>query len=1233
MAAASQSPEPPRPVTTRSGSLLAGALTLLIAAMVAMFQAPHPDAYGGKTWRDWLTKPIEFNAPNRLLKVEGAIHDIAFTDGGRRGFAVGEGGLVLATEDGGRNWRVAARDERQRALRAVAISPKGAAVVAVGDGGSGFASIDRGTTWQAVPSIPDNSLVAVPKLATDGAFLTITGNGVAFLWRPSSAENTLALIVPGGSDMAITTAAFSSDGETGWAGGSGGLVYETRDGGSTWYIPGDFSSDFPDTKASALDPAFQSRPTLQPANYTPRVLGNGLRFAPLEDSSGSKQQPPYPEAKQPGDGASTSKAPVGTSTPEPLPNQPITRSTRQARSAKPPPKTPVIPPRGKGPEVESSTPALSRVPTIPDPGPSESRAPEPVTAPIQRLLAFEKEPVLAGLRKPDTFVRDMLGNPDAGVSVWDDNAAALDLAFAGERRGWLVGERGRIATTGDGGARWSTQQSRVSATLNAIAVSQDGTRLWAAGEGGTLIASTDGGQTWFRQLRDTSAAETGGSYWRFPAPGFYAALAAALGLLVQGARPVPAKIARGAAAIGASDAPTASMDQDRLGFAALARGISRYLRNKATTPPMTIAVAGDWGTGKSSLMQLVCEDLRSHGNRPVWFNAWHHQDEEQLLAALLAAIRDKALPHWWTPAGLQFRAHLFWLRASRKLPTTLFLVGLIAALAAYFTTHNVEAWGPLGQFFTSLFGDGGKDAVKPDGAQLGGSLAKVLAPLAALFAVIRGLRGALKAFGTDPAVLLTSTIDNFKMRDASAQVNFRTRFQVQFDEVTTALPYPLVIVIDDLDRCRPETVLSVMESVNFLMSSGPCFVMFGMATQRVQAALAMSFKEIALELVVGEETGGLPTGEDREKVAREKRQKYAGDYLQKLINLEIRVPTRADIAPHLLLIQSGEQVQPHWLREAVSRIAKFWPLVPVALVIAAAWSLGSNIDLGKPEQAKTVASREAAREATQGSATADPAVQPPARAVPTGPLPSGAENTRDTPRVKVTPGEGGGRTDWPLFALLGLHFAGFAVWQYGRKRERNEVRDSDAFIDALEIWTPVVAHKASAPRAIKRFGNRLRYFAMLQQAEVPEPTPEERAEAWLRQWLPGGEGEGDPSALPQVDTVAEHRIVALGALQSVYGDAWRERIEKSDQQFSEGFAKASDGPVDESWLAQEALTDKALENYATATGTSWPPSPEELDAFERSVKGIRLGGDARILSDRKPVAASPPPPPRPRTKK
>ena len=42
----------------------------------------------------------------------------------------------------------------------------------------------------------------------------------------------------------------------------------------------------------------------------------------------------------------------------------------------------------------------------------------------------------------------------------------------------------------------------------------------------------------------------------------------------------------------------------------------------------------------------------------VWFNAWHHQKEESLLAPLLKNILAQAVPPLWTRTGIEFRFRL-----------------------------------------------------------------------------------------------------------------------------------------------------------------------------------------------------------------------------------------------------------------------------------------------------------------------------------------------------------------------------------------------------------------------------------------------------------------------------------------------------------------------------------------------------------------------------------------------
>jgi len=84
----------------------------------------------------------------------------------------------------------------------------------------------------------------------------------------------------------------------------------------------------------------------------------------------------------------------------------------------------------------------------------------------------------------------------------------------------------------------------------------------------------------------------------------------------------------------------------------------------------------------------------------------------------------------------------------------------------------------------------------------------------------------------------------------------------------------------------------------------------------------------------------------------------------------------------------------------------------------------------------------------------------------------------------------------------------------------------------LRIWLPVVSQKRNTPRAIKRFGNRIRYLAMLQQGEALDGSLGDD----LLQHIGTRFGLADRKAhetTVSVHAVAEHRLVALGALREV----------------------------------------------------------------------------------------------------
>jgi hypothetical protein len=78
------------------------------------------------------------------------------------------------------------------------------------------------------------------------------------------------------------------------------------------------------------------------------------------------------------------------------------------------------------------------------------------------------------------------------------------------------------------------------------------------------------------------------------------------------------------AKLGLRDLPVENIDEESLGLSDFASSLSEFVLKCET--PLTISLQGDWGSGKTSLMNLVRENLRgSNPSLPViWFNTWQY---------------------------------------------------------------------------------------------------------------------------------------------------------------------------------------------------------------------------------------------------------------------------------------------------------------------------------------------------------------------------------------------------------------------------------------------------------------------------------------------------------------------------------------------------------------------------------------------------------------------------------
>jgi hypothetical protein len=670
---------------------------------------------------------------------------------------------------------------------------------------------------------------------------------------------------------------------------------------------------------------------------------------------------------------------------------------------------------------------------------------------LQRRLEADGRVLLVG-----TAPWTPLSRPTGGLNgIW----------FVSDRRGFVVGDQGAIFRTDDGGASWLALTSGTRAALYGVSFGTDGQEGWTVGASGTVLHTTDGGGSWARWTRG-DPGEIALSLDR-PAslPPLYWIGAALLALaLVPAYRQPPTQRRSAISDSFWSDAATATVAGDALDFERTVRGLSRFLRNANTEPPLTVAVTGEWGSGKTSLMKMLESELSDLGFRPVWFDAWHHQKEEHLLVALLQSVRESAVPEWWHPHGWIVRGRLTAIRAKRyALPLTGLAFVLFLA-AGYEQVHHDGIWKSLSQN-SQLILQALKDRSFP-GIDWG-----FLSLLGSLFTSAAALWSGATPFKTQPARLFSAVANSGRVKDLEARTSFRQRFAVEFGDVTAALaPRKLPVFIDDLDRCRPEKIMEMLEAISFLAASGKCFVILGMALGPVEASIAHEFDRIARD--VGKVTGG----------ASVEPLDLARGYLEKVVNIEVPIGLPDEEHARKLLDANLKKTSRSPPRKASDLLkASSW-VGGIAIALVTAIGIGRSL----PDEPSESTSHANVGALQQGSpAPAGTASAPPndSREADLRLSPLRMERVDGQYPVVSTDAGRPRSSYWPLLLVLTLFGAFFAYVRYQR---RVTVFDSDEFVSAAEFWHPLVNKKLETPRKLKRFWNRVRYCAMQANEAIPD---------------------------------------------------------------------------------------------------------------------------------------------------
>jgi predicted KAP-like P-loop ATPase len=328
---------------------------------------------------------------------------------------------------------------------------------------------------------------------------------------------------------------------------------------------------------------------------------------------------------------------------------------------------------------------------------------------------------------------------------------------------------------------------------------------------------------------------------------------------------------------------------DYINFSTVADSVVELIE-QAQGKPLSIGVSGAWGVGKSSLVMLTKEALerreqeraREAGVKEgdfksqyifVSFNAWLYQGYDDARAALMEAIAVKlAEVAQERKTGVEktqdFLRRIDWFRLASL------TAGSAAALAL-----GLPPVGLIGQF-ASLFSRGRKDGVDD--------------------ALIEDAQGAIKEGAKQAKGLLKDK----PAHDESP----RQRIQALRDSFVAALnelDVTLVVLIDDLDRCLPETAVSTLEAIRlFLFLDGTAFVIAA-DDQMIKHAVKKHFDQPDDALVT--------------------------NYFDKLIQIPIRVPMLGtqEVRAYMFLLyvhnSTLEEEERETIRVAVcERLAKTW---------------------------------------------------------------------------------------------------------------------------------------------------------------------------------------------------------------------------------------------------------------------------------------------------------------------
>ena len=298
-----------------------------------------------------------------------------------------------------------------------------------------------------------------------------------------------------------------------------------------------------------------------------------------------------------------------------------------------------------------------------------------------------------------------------------------------------------------------------------------------------------------------------------------------------------------------SDSPAS---HDILNYQDYCDALVSIIQGLGDDTPITMGVFGDWGSGKTTLLSMVRSRLKGLKIHSIWVNVWQFGNEEDVWAAFLQSLllnvkKEMPWPHRLLfYLGLQTR-QVQWGNVVKKALELVLRLAIVVIPLYISTRYLVTTVGP------------GKQVT-----------VKIAAGTGALLSTVLGyyllLQPYLKVFHTRVKIDLSNLVKASPLRErVSLLDNFKTYFA---DMVAARVGEKgrLVIFVDDLDRCKPERIVQVLDAMRLFLDLPNCVYAIALDRDIVEQAIRSKFAGY----------------KDPELEARQ--------YLEKIVNLPFDLP-------------------------------------------------------------------------------------------------------------------------------------------------------------------------------------------------------------------------------------------------------------------------------------------------------------------------------------------------------